>query len=74
MPNEIIIWSAASHCWRAVRRSDPDGSLRFEPLSDAMTGELARRAFVSAMRFAEPLTAPFAGPSAWQPNSGAWDD
>lgn len=74
MPNEIIIWTAASHCWQAVRRSVPDGALRFEPLSDAMRGELARRAFVSAMRFAEPRITPFAGPSVSQPVAGAWDD
>jgi hypothetical protein len=74
MPNDIIIWSATAHCWRTVRRPDPHGPIHFEPLADAMAGELARRALVSAMRFAAPQVGHLDGPSAWNPARGAWDD
>ena len=74
MPTDIIIWSATAHCWRTVRRSDPHGAMRFEPLGDAMTGELARRAIVSAMRFSDPQASHRNGPSAWTPPVADWDD
>lgn len=74
MPTDIIIWSATTPCWRSVRRPDPHGPIRFEPLGDAMSGELARRALVSAIRFAAPPASHFNGPSAWQPSRGDWDD
>ncbi|MCC6736727.1 MAG: hypothetical protein IT534_11465 [Bauldia sp.] len=73
MPTDIIIWSAATHSWRTVRRPDPHGPMHFDPLDAAMTGELARRSFVSAMRFAGPPGS-FNGPSVWQPAASDWDD
>lgn len=74
MPTDIIIWNAAAHSWRAVSRPDPHGPMRFEPLGEAMNGELARRAFVSAMRFAAPQPALANGPAVWHPAASDWDD
>lgn len=74
MPTDILIWNAAAHCWRAVSRPDPHGPIHFAPLGAAMTGELARRAVVSAMRFATPAVHQVSGPSAWQPAASDWDD
>jgi hypothetical protein len=74
MPTDILIWSAATHSWRTVRRVDPHGPILFEPLAEAMSGELARRAFVSAMRFADPQPGRLGGPAVWQPAASDWDD
>jgi len=74
MPTDIIIWSAAAHCWRSVTRPDPHGPIHFEPLPDAMAGELARRALVSAMRLAAPPVSHLNGPSVWHPARAASDD
>jgi hypothetical protein len=71
MPKNVIIWTAASQTWRAVRATEPH-RFRFEPLHPAFIDDLRRRAEADAQRNAPQVVMPPLLPPGWPMTR--WED